>query len=135
MSLAASENTFNRVNVKFSLNVKRLHMLLRNWNYENAFPSMIKDYFTIFFKLLFGRLTANFGPLSRGQSHSLYVNHCVFPFRSEGHRVPRNEVGSLSRAPSGFKTETFRFLLQRLNPLDHSPQKTLSALMLAYKFT
>ena len=31
-----------------------------------------------FLKLLFGCPTANFGPLSRGQPQSPYVNHCVF---------------------------------------------------------
>ena len=41
----------------------------------------------------------------------------------EGHREPRNEVGSLSPAERlvGFEPGTFRFLLQRLNPLGHSP--------------
>ena len=69
---------------------------------------------------------ANFGPLSRGQPHSPDVNHCVFlHFRPEGHREPRNEVGSLSLAEHlvGFEPGTFQFLLQRLNPLGHSPQK------------
>ena len=39
-------------------------------------------------------------------------------------REPRNEVGSLSSAEhlACFEPETFRFLLQRLNPLGHSPQ-------------
>ena len=42
----------------------------------------------------------------------------------EGHLEPRNEVGSLSPAErlAGFEPGTFRFLLQRLNPLGHSPQ-------------
>ena len=37
----------------------------------------------------------------------------------EGHREPRNEVGSLSPAEHlvGFEPGTFQFLLQRLNPL------------------
>ena len=41
----------------------------------------------------------------------------------EGHQKPCNEVGSLSPAerPAGFEPGTFRFLLQRLNPLGHSP--------------
>ena len=45
--------------------------------------------------------------------------------RPEGHQEPPNEVGSLSPAErlAGFEAGTFRFLLQRLNPLDHSPQK------------
>ena len=40
----------------------------------------------------------------------------------EGHREPRNKVGSLRRAErlAGFEPETFQFLLQRLNPQGHS---------------
>ena len=74
-------------------------------------------------KLLFGCPTANSGPLLRGQSHSPDVNHCVLDFRLEGHQEPRNEVGSLSLAERlvGFEPGTFRFLLQRLNSLGHSP--------------
>ena len=39
--------------------------------------------------------------------------------RPEGHREPRNEVGSLSPAErlADFEPGTFRFLLQYLNPL------------------
>ena len=45
--------------------------------------------------------------------------------RPEGHREPRNEVGSLSPAEglAGFEPVTFRFWLQHLNPPDHSPQR------------
>ena len=45
-------------------------------------------------------------------------------FRPEGHREPRNEVASLTPAERlvGFEPGTFQFLLQRLNPLGHSPQ-------------
>ena len=44
--------------------------------------------------------------------------------RPEGHREPRNEVGSLSPAErlAGFEPGTFRFWLQRLNPLGRSPR-------------
>ena len=47
--------------------------------------------------------------------------------RPEGHREPRNEVGSLSPAErlAGFEPGTFRFLFHRLNPLGHSLQMTL----------
>ena len=63
--------------------------------------------------------TANFGPLSRGQPHSPNVNHCLLHFRPKGHWEPRNKVGSLNPAKHlvGFEPGTFRFLLQRLNPL------------------
>ena len=41
----------------------------------------------------------------------------------EGNREPRNEVGSLSSIErlADFEMGTLQFLLQRLNPLDHSP--------------
>ena len=41
----------------------------------------------------------------------------------EGHQEPRNKVGFLSLAEhlAGFEPGTFRFLLQCLNPLGHSP--------------
>ena len=49
------------------------------------------------------------------------VKHCVFyPFRREGHREPRNEIGFLSPAERlvGFEPQS-----QRLNPLSHSPRE------------
>ena len=57
--------------------------------------------------------------------HSLDVNQDVLDFRPEGHREPRNKVGSLSPAERllGFESGTFQFLLQRLNPLGHSHQQ------------
>ena len=78
----------------------------------------------IFFKLLFGYPTPNFGSLLRGQPYSPNVNHCVFHFWPKGHRESRNEVGSLSLAEClvGFELGSFQFLL-RLNPLRHFPQK------------
>ena len=53
------------------------------------------------------------------------VNHCVLRLRPEGHREPCSEVESLSPAERlvGFEPGTFRFLLQRSNPLGHSPGK------------
>ena len=74
--------------------------------------------------MLFGCSTANFGPLSRGQPQSPDVNHCILHFRPEGHREPRNKVGSLSLAERlvGIEPGTFQFLVQRLNPLIHSPK-------------
>ena len=68
---------------------------------------------------------ANFGRLSGGQPHSLDVNHCVLHFRPEGHWEPCNEVGSLSQAErlGGVEPGAFSFLLERLNPLGHSPQR------------
>ena len=64
--------------------------------------------------------------LGRGQPHPLDVNHCVLYFRPEGHEEPRSDVGSLSPAERlvGFEPGTFRFSLQRLNPLGHSPLTT-----------
>ena len=41
---------------------------------------------------------AIFRSLSRGQSHLSDVNYCVvIRFQPDGHREPRNEVGSLSQ--------------------------------------
>ena len=90
------------------------------------FWKIIFRFKVFFFKLLLGCPTANFGPLSRGQPHSSDVNHCVFHFRPEGHQEPRSEVGFLSPAEHllRFEPGTFRFLLQRLNPLGHSPLKS-----------
>ena len=49
---------------------------------------------------------------------------CILHIRTEGHREPRSEVGSLSPAERlvGFEPGTFRFWSQRLNPLGHSPR-------------
>ena len=43
--------------------------------------------------------------------------------RPEGHWQPRNEVGYVSPVEclAGFEAGTFRFLLQSLNPVGHSP--------------
>ena len=48
---------------------------------------------------------------------------CTLHIRSKGHREPRNGVGSLVPAERlvGFELGIFRFCLQRLNPLGHSP--------------
>ena len=50
---------------------------------------------------------------------------CVLHVRPEGHREPRNEVGSLGLAKCqvGFEPGTFRFWSQCLNPLGHSVQQ------------
>ena len=61
----------------------------------------------IFFKkLLFGCPTGNFGPLSGGQPHSPYANHCILHISPESHQEPRDEIGSLSPAKCivGFET-------------------------------
>ena len=70
-------------------------------------------------KLLFGCPTVNFGPVSRRQSHSHDVNHCILHIQSESHQEPRNKVGSLSPAKHlvGFESGTLQFWLQCLNPI------------------
>ena len=62
--------------------------------------------------------TAKFGPLLWEQPHK------PLHFRREGHREPPSGVRSLSLAERllGFEPGTFLFLLQRFNPLGHSPQ-------------
>ena len=44
---------------------------------------------------------------------------CVLLIRPEGHREPRNEIGSLIPAERlmGFEPGIFRFWSQRLNPM------------------
>ena len=61
------------------------------------------------------------GTASLTQCYSLRF---TFSTRVQGHREPRSQAGSLSRADRlvWFEPGTFRFLLQLLNPLDHSPQ-------------
>ena len=56
------------------------------------------------------------------QPHSPDVNHCVLHFRPENYRESRKEVWTQSPVERlvGFAPATFRFLLQRLNPLGHS---------------
>ena len=51
------------------------------------------------------------------------VSHYVLHFRPEAYQEPHNEVGFLSLAKHlvRFEPGTFRFLLQHLNPLGHSP--------------
>ena len=48
---------------------------------------------------------------------------CALHIRSKGHREPRNGVGTLVPAERlvGFELGIFRFCLQCLNPLGHSP--------------
>ena len=59
-----------------------------------------------FVKLLFGCPTANFGLLSRGQSHSVDVNHCVFTFSTwRSLRISqRNCIHNPGQASSGIWT-------------------------------
>ena len=74
-----------------------------------------------FFKLLFGYAQPTLA-YYRGYSltHSL---NAFLQFWPESHRKLRNKVGSLSPTEClvGFETRTFRFWLQRLNPLGHLP--------------
>ena len=60
----------------------------------------------LFLKRLFGCSTANFGPLSRGQSYWTNINNCVFViFLPGGHQELLSEVGSLGLVdhPDGFE--------------------------------
>ena len=82
-----------------------------------------------FFWLLFGCPTVNFGPLLREQPDSLDINHFVFTFLTRrGHRESHSKAGSLSPAQClvGFEPGSFRFWLQRVNPLGYSPLKHCS---------
>ena len=69
---------------------------------------------------------------SQGDSLTNLVLITAFAhIQPEGHREPRNKVGSLSLAEhlAGFEPGTFRFLLQCLNPLGHSPHLEIDFLM------
>ena len=70
---------------------------------EVALTSFSINFKLFFFQVLSGCPTANFGLLSRRQSRSADVNHCVIHIGPGGHQQPRNEVGFLKpgRAPSG----------------------------------
>ena len=66
--------------------------------------------------------------LGHSQRDSLTNPMLIMAFvhvRSIGHQESRNKVDSLSPAKhlASFEPETFRFWLQHLNPLGHSPQK------------
>ena len=56
-------------------------------------------------------------------THPMLIT-CVLHIWPEGHREPRNKVGSLSPVERlvGFEPGTFRFWSKPLNPLGHSPQ-------------
>ena len=84
---------------------------------------MFSIFFVLFLKKFYNCYLAvprpTFGH-SQGDSLTNPVLITAFvPIWPEGHREPRNEVGSLSPAErlAGFEPGTFRFLLQRLNPL------------------
>ena len=75
--------------------------------------------FCFFFTMLFRYPAANFGPLSRVQSHSPDVHHSlIISFRPEGHWKSCNYFGFLSPAEYlvSFESGTFRFGLKALTP-------------------
>ena len=90
------------------------------WRNKNA--SLKK--FNFFFQILFGSLTANLGCHYWGGSltHPMLIT-ASFYVCPKVHWEPPNEVGSLTPAEHlvGFDPGTFRFWLQCLNPLGHSP--------------
>ena len=63
------------------------------------------------------------GHSQRGRLTNPMLITAFVHIRPKGYREPRNEVGSLSPTEqlAGFERGTFRFLLQRLNPLAQSP--------------
>ena len=93
------------------------------WTNQNS-------YVLTFFKLPFGCLTANFGPLSRGQPPSPDVNYCILHFRPEGHREPCSQV---LRAPSGVWTGNLLILTTMpFNPPGHSSHQHVKKMYLTY---
>ena len=91
--------------------------------------------FCSFFQFFFYCYLADPLPtLGHSQGNSLTNPMLITAFvqvQTEGHQKPRNEVGSLNLAEclAGFEPGTFRFWLQHLNPLGHSPQDTLKSVM------
>ena len=82
------------------------------------------------FLSVIGLPVVNFGPLRRKMSLSLYINHCSHLIWPKGHREPRNEAGSQSRADQSlrFESGSFRFWSWRAIRLCHSPLFKLSLL-------
>ena len=71
-------------------------------------------YLCLVFLCLLGFLNCSHSQLwgiLEGQPYQSDVNHCVCTILTQGHREPRNEVGSLSPAERlvGFEPKTFRF--------------------------
>ena len=110
-----------------AIKVKRNYSISWDINFE-GFRSQLgqKNFFKTAVWLPHGQLWA----IIEGQPHPPNVNRCVLHFRPEGHWKPRNKVGSLSPAERlvGIELGTFRFLLQRLNPLGHLSQRSWTVL-------
>ena len=92
----------------------------------------------IFFFFLNCYLAVPRPTLGHSQGESLTNPMLITAFlhvQPEGHREPCSKVGSLSPAERlvGFELGTVRFLLQRLNPLDHSPH-SLSGVKIMAKY-
>ena len=74
-------------------------------------PHKHEWYHKLFYKLLFGCPTANFGPWSKGQLQTPKLMAAFLQFWPEGHWEPRNSVRSLSATKSlmGYEPGTIRF--------------------------
>ena len=108
----------------------------KNTKDTKAIKTKISDMsFCSFFQIFFYcYLAVPLPTLGHSQGNSLTNPMLITAFvqvRTEGHQKPRNEVGSLNLAEclAGFEPGTFRFWLQHLNPLGHSPQDTLKSVM------
>ena len=67
--------------------------------------------YELFFELLFGCPTANFGPFLRESLTNLMLIPAFTQFQPESHQEPCNKGGSLSLAEhlEGFEPGTFQF--------------------------
>ena len=97
------------------------HFRLDTWTYAyvNSAYSVSNCIFVTAIWLSYGQLWAI---LKETASLTQVLITAFVQVRPEGHREPRNKVGSLSPAEclAGFQPRTFWFWLQRLNPLGHS---------------
>ena len=115
----------------FNISRRLLHLcLLKDFQglpknfWEQSKKTLHQSFNFFFFKCY---LAVPWPTLGHSQGDSLTNPMLITAFvhiQPTGQREPRNEVGSLSPAKclAGFELGTFRFLLQCLNPLGHSPR-------------
>ena len=103
-------------------------------NFKNVYFDwfLLCEVYIYFFNCYLAVPRPTFGH-SQGDVNPMLITAFVH-VQPKGHREPRNKVGSLSPAERlvGFEPGTFRFLLQRLNPLGHSLQKSTKKVQRGY---
>ena len=95
-----------------------------------------KCFFFFFFNCYLAVPQPTLGHSQRDSLTNLILITVFIYIQPEGNREHYNEVGSLSRPAkhlASFEPGTFRFLLQRFNPLGHSPPNFEFALSITLK--